>query len=69
MVKTICDRCGRVQDTTGEKYVFDIFYKVLHYDICPECNGKYLVLLEEFIKNKNQTTEVNTNEQEKTSNT
>lgn len=52
MVKTVCDRCGREQDTTGEKYKFDFFTKVLHYDLCPECNGKYLVLLKEFIQNK-----------------
>lgn len=52
MVKTICDRCGREQDTTGEKYKFDFFIKVLNYDLCPECNGEYLVLLKEFIQNK-----------------
>lgn len=52
MVKTICDRCGREQDTTGEKYKFDFFIKVLNYDLCPECNAKYLVLLKEFIQNK-----------------
>ena len=50
MVKTICDRCGREQDRTVEK--FDYFIKVLNYDLCPECNGEYLVLLKEFIQNK-----------------
>ena len=52
MVNTICDRCGREQDTTGKKYKSDFFIKVLHYDLCPECHGKYLVLLKEFIQNK-----------------
>jgi uncharacterized protein with PIN domain len=52
MVRTICDRCGREQDTTGEKYKFDFFIKILNYDLCPECNAKYLVLLKEFIQNK-----------------
>lgn len=67
MVKTVCDRCGREQDTTGEKYKFDFFIKVLNYDLCPECN----ILLNEFIHNKktNKQTEVKPNEQEKASNT
>lgn len=54
MVKTVCDRCGREQDTTGEKYKFDFFIKVLNYDLCPECNGKFLVLLNEFIHNNKE---------------
>lgn len=69
MIKTICDRCGREQDSTGVKYAFDYFIKVLHYDLCPECNGKYLVLLKEFINNEQIKRRINPNEQEKASNT
>lgn len=50
MVRTICDRCGRELDTTGEKY--DFFIKVLHYDFCPKCHGEFIVLLKEFTQNK-----------------
>lgn len=52
MIKVVCDRCGREQD--NDKNKFDFFVKVLNYDLCTECNGKYLVLLNEFINNIKQ---------------
>lgn len=68
MIKTICDRCKRVQDLTGKNYKFDFFNKVLSFDLCQKCFNECINVVYEFVNNKNQTIG-ETNEQEKASNT
>lgn len=64
MIKKICDRCKREENAKDRSS----YAKVLYYDLCPKCQPEFLQYLDEFFHNKNQT-EVNQNEQEKTSNT